>query len=89
MCQSAIAWAGIPDVYYGISIPRLHDMGWRQIDIRAEEVIRRTPFREIRIVGGILENECDALFAAAAATRRTDSGKQPVTQGRAPDVPRR
>jgi tRNA(Arg) A34 adenosine deaminase TadA len=89
MCQSAIAWAGISEVYYGTSIPRLQEMGWRQIDIRAEEVIRRTPFRDIRIVGGILETECDALFGAAAATRRIDSGMQPVTHGRAPDVSRR
>jgi tRNA(Arg) A34 adenosine deaminase TadA len=44
MCQSAIAWAGIPEVYYGVSIPRLQDMGWRQIDIRAQPVTgRRAP----------------------------------------------
>ena len=40
-------------------------IGWRQIDIRAEEVARRTPFRNTRVIGGILEQECNALFEAA------------------------
>ena len=65
MCQGAIEWAGIPTVYYGTSIPYLKASGWWQIDIRAEEVARRTPFRHTRIVGGILERECNALFDAA------------------------
>ena len=65
MCQSAIEWAGIGTVYYGTSIPYLKDRGWPQIDIRAEEVARRTPFRHTRIVGGILESECNPLFDAA------------------------
>ena len=65
MCQSAIEWAGIATVYYGTSIPYLKDRGWWQIDIRAEEVARRTPFRQTKIVGGILESECNPLFDAA------------------------
>ncbi len=64
MCQSAIEWAGIATVYYGTSIPYLKDRGWWQIDIRAEEVARRTPFRRTRVIGGILEAECNALFDA-------------------------
>ena len=65
MCLSAIAWAGIPDVYYGTSIPHLQRMGWKQIDIRAEEIARRIPFRAVRVVGGVLESDCNALFEAA------------------------
>ena len=65
MCQSAIEWAGIPTVYYGTSIPYLKDRGWWQIDIRAEEVACRTLFRQTKIVGGILESECNPLFDAA------------------------
>lgn len=65
MCQSAIEWAGVATVYYGTSIPYLKDRGWWQIDIRAEEVARRTPFRQTRIIGGILESECNRLFDAA------------------------
>ena len=65
MCQSAIEWAGITTVYYGSSIPYLQSHGWRQIDIRAEEVARRTPFRQTNVIGGILEFECNTLFEAA------------------------
>ncbi|WP_036252645.1 nucleoside deaminase [Methylobacter sp. BBA5.1] len=65
MCQSAIEWAGIATVYYGTSIPYLQKRNWWQIEIRAEEVIARTPFRNSRIVGGLLEAECNALFDKA------------------------
>lgn len=65
MCQSAIEWAGIASVYYGTSIPYLQRHGWRQINIRAEEVAQRTPFRHTKVIGGILELECNALFEAA------------------------
>ncbi|MBA3967812.1 MAG: nucleoside deaminase [Nitrospirales bacterium] len=62
ICQSAIEWAGIATVYFGTSIPFLQQHGWREIDIRAEEVSRRTPFRQTKVIGGILERECNALF---------------------------
>ncbi len=65
MCQSAVAWAGIPRVIYGTSIAFLQSLGWWQIDIRAAEVARRTPFRKCEVVGGVLEAECNALFVAA------------------------
>lgn len=72
MCQSAIAWAGIATVYFGTSIPRLQQLGWWQITIRAEEINAQTPFRNIRIVGGILADQCDALFANAVSDARPD-----------------
>ncbi|MGZ8190307.1 MAG: nucleoside deaminase [Methylococcaceae bacterium] len=62
MCQSAIEWAGIGTVYYGTSIPYLQKHNWPQINIRASEVIAQTAFRNSIIVGGILEDECNALF---------------------------
>jgi tRNA(Arg) A34 adenosine deaminase TadA len=62
MCQSAVLWAGISRVVFGTSIRTLQSRGWWQIDIPAEEVTRRTPFRECVILGGVLESECDALF---------------------------
>jgi len=65
MCQSAIEWAGISNVYYGSSIPYLKINGWWQIDIRAEEVARRTSFRKTRVVGAILEEECNLLYRKA------------------------
>jgi tRNA(Arg) A34 adenosine deaminase TadA len=69
MCQSAVEWAGIPLVVYGTSIPFLQGLGWWQIDIRAEEVVRRTPFRRSTVLGGILEAECNALFEAVPRQR--------------------
>jgi tRNA(Arg) A34 adenosine deaminase TadA len=65
MCQSAIQWAGIAHVYYGTSIPYLNAHNWRQINIRASEVIAQTSFRKTTIVGGILEAECNTLFENA------------------------
>ena len=64
MCQAAIAWADVGLVVYGASIPFLKDLGWWQIDVRAEELARRTPFRNITVLGGVLEAECNALFPA-------------------------
>jgi tRNA(Arg) A34 adenosine deaminase TadA len=69
MCQSGILWAGISLVVYGTSIPYLQGLGWQQIALRAEEVVRRTPFRTCRVVGGVLEAECNALFDAAPPGR--------------------
>lgn len=62
MCQSAIQWTGISNVYYGTSIPYLIEHHWHQIDIRASEVSARTPFRKTNVIGGILEAECNVLF---------------------------
>lgn len=62
MCQAAILWAGIGTVVFGSSIRYLQSRGWWQIDILAEEIVRRTPFRQCTLIGGILEAECNALF---------------------------
>lgn len=70
MCQSAILWTGIESVVYGTSIRSLQNMGWRQIDILAEEVVRRSPSWRCTITGGVLEQECDALFARAISQRK-------------------
>lgn len=67
MCQSAVAWAGIGMVVFGASVPFLKSLGWWQIDIRAEEVAQRTPFRRCAVLGGILEEECNELYRAAPA----------------------
>jgi tRNA(adenine34) deaminase len=69
MCQGAILWTGIEMVVFGTSIRSLQRMGWRQIDILAEEVIRRSPAWRCTIVGGVLEEDCDALFALAVSRR--------------------
>lgn len=74
MCQSAIEWSGIQNVYYGASIPYLKKHGWDQIDIRAIEIAKRTPFRKTQITGGILEEECNQLFQSTrVSTKRLKS----------------
>jgi tRNA(Arg) A34 adenosine deaminase TadA len=69
MCQGAILWTGIEMVVFGPSIRTLQKMGWRQIDISAEEVIRRSPAWRCTILGGVLEKECDSLFTLATSRR--------------------
>ena len=69
MCQSAIAWAGIGSTVFGSSIPFLQDLGWSQIDIRAAQVIHRTPFIQISLLGGVLVDECNALFLAVPTSK--------------------
>ena len=67
MCQSAIEWASLGRVVYGTSIPFLQQHGWRQIDILSREVNNRTSFNSCEIVGGVLEDECNKLFADGPA----------------------
>lgn len=68
MCQAAILWTGIETVVFGTSIRSLQRLGYRQIDIPADEVILRSPVWirspvwKCAIIGGMLEQECDALF---------------------------
>jgi tRNA(adenine34) deaminase len=71
MCQGAILWTGIESVVYGTSIRFLQSQEWRQIDILAEEVVRRSPTWRCTVIGGILEQECNALFLAASHRGRT------------------
>lgn len=66
MCQGAILWAGIGAVVFGTSIRFLLDVGCRQIDVPADEVVRRSPGWRCTVVGGVLESECNELFLTAA-----------------------
>lgn len=66
MCQVAILWSGIETVVYGTSIRFLQSQGWRQIDILAEEVVRRGPSWRCTLIGGVLEEECNGLFEAVS-----------------------
>jgi tRNA(adenine34) deaminase len=49
--------------------------GWNQIDVVAEEIIRRTPFRKCELVGGVLAAECDALFGAPPSRYADEGGR--------------
>ena len=62
MCMSAILWAGIGSVVFGTSIQTLIKLGWKQIEIPSSEVVARSWNRDVAIVGGVLERQCDRLF---------------------------
>ena len=70
MCQAAILLTGIETVVFGTSIRSLQRLGWRQIDILAEEVVRRSRAWTCVLIGGVMEKECDALFESAIGSRR-------------------
>lgn len=70
MCQSAIMWAGLPLVVYGTSLPDLVAIGWDGIDLRAEEVARRTTFARCELLGGVLSADCDESFRRAVRLRK-------------------
>ncbi len=66
MCQGAIQWTGIQTVVFGASIRFLQQLGWKQIDILAQEVADRTPFNQCTVLGGVLQHECQALFESVS-----------------------
>jgi tRNA(Arg) A34 adenosine deaminase TadA len=65
MCMTALIWAGIGGVVYGTSIATLgQKLGLHQIAISASEVVAAaSSFRRVALLGGILANETDAIFA--------------------------
>jgi tRNA(Arg) A34 adenosine deaminase TadA len=62
MCQGAILWSGIQEVVFGISISQLKALGWKQIDIPAEEVVARSWNPNVRMLGAVCAAECEQLF---------------------------
>lgn len=66
MAMSGILWTGIPTVVYGTSMDRIHELGFRQIKIPAEEVIERAPHLNCNLISGICAEKCDELFVAAS-----------------------
>ena len=67
MCSGAILWAGIPHLVYGTSIETLKRLGLPQIYLPCEQVSDRSSFGGFTVTGGVLEEECDALFTDLAS----------------------
>ncbi len=63
MCQAAILWSGIREFVFGTSIATLKELGWKQIDIPATEVIARSWDAGVVVRGCVLGADCDQLFA--------------------------
>jgi tRNA(Arg) A34 adenosine deaminase TadA len=71
MCLGALVWAGLPRVIWGTSIEDLDQrFGFDQIGVGAARIAAAAPFyRSELLLGGVLRERTDALFAAAAARR--------------------
>ena len=63
MCMSAIVWAGIGGVVYATSIAGLKQVGFDQIDIGSPAVAASASFWRGGILGGVLAEETDRMFA--------------------------
>jgi tRNA(adenine34) deaminase len=61
MCAVVCVWSAISEIIYGASIQDLMNIKQSQIDISCEEVIVKS-FRNIRIIKGMLKEECMDLF---------------------------
>lgn len=64
MCMSALIWAGIGGVVYGSSISTIKKAHIDQFTYSAKEInASASSFSQTGLMGGVLEAECDALFA--------------------------
>jgi len=61
MCASAVIWAGISTLVYGVSINSLKSKGIEQIDIGCRDILKQAN-RKIEIIGPRLENEAIEVF---------------------------
>jgi len=69
MCAAAIVWSGVSRLVFGTSAATLRSVGNRGVDIDAAEVIARSSrASQIEIIGGVLEEECDALYVLDSPT---------------------
>jgi tRNA(Arg) A34 adenosine deaminase TadA len=64
MCAAACVWAGISEIVFGTSTEELVAIGTEQIKISCEEVVAKG-FQDIKVIGGILSQECLELFKTA------------------------
>lgn len=62
MCMGAILWSGIETVVFGTTIQFLVDIGWKQLQIPAREIVERSPEWQCKVIGGVLGSECNDLF---------------------------
>ena len=61
MCAAACVWAGVSQIVFGASTKQLIDLGTEQIDLSCQTVTDKG-FHDVKIVGGILADECLELF---------------------------
>lgn len=62
MCFAACHWAGIERIVYGASIDDAQKAGFNELAI-SDEMMKRLGGSDVDLAGGILRDECVALFA--------------------------
>ncbi len=67
MCMAALHWARVTTVYYGATIADAAAGGFNELHLPAAEVLRLGR-SDVRLVAGILADECAALFSEWAQT---------------------
>jgi len=61
MCMAALHWARVEAVYFGATIADAAAAGFNELTLPAAEVVRLGGSR-VRLIGGILSDECRRLF---------------------------
>lgn len=62
MCAALAVWANVTTIVYGSSIADTAAMGRTRIMVGSAEIAERSPFT-VEIIGGVLKEECDRLYA--------------------------
>jgi tRNA(adenine34) deaminase len=62
MCSSLAVWANLTTIVYGISIHETAQMGKTRILVSAKEIVEKSSVR-IEVIGGVLREECEQLYA--------------------------
>ena len=61
MCSSLAVWANLTTIVYGVSIEETARLGKARIMVSAREIVERSPVM-VEVVGGVLKEECLALY---------------------------
>jgi guanine deaminase len=69
MCMSALHWARVATVYYGAKITDATAVGFNELHISAEAILRQGG-SSVKLIGGVLGDECAALFEQWRAAGR-------------------
>ena len=63
MCFSALHWARVDTIVYGTSIADAQEVGFNELPISNAQ-LKKLARSRIRLIAGVLYNECRQLFAA-------------------------
>lgn len=66
MCMSALHWARVDTVYYGATIADADGGGFNELILPASELLKQGG-SSVKLVSGLLVEECKQLFAAWSA----------------------